>query len=181
MKNNYGNYVIQKALKITKGEIKKKLVDTILKNIEKLGEKKIIDKWKLILMQSDTEEIVPKNLIKASKFVNIMDNHQEYNYDNSTIINPTNSNQTNTNISNNPSSHSNQSNQNSSLFNKNRKYSTGINSLFNNLSINEGPQAIPNIGFNQPSYGPGPYQVQNNPTTPQAQLLNSNLYPSKPN
>lgn len=50
MKNNYGNYVVQKALKISTGSIKNKLIISILKNIEKIGDKKLIGKWKNIVI-----------------------------------------------------------------------------------------------------------------------------------
>lgn len=49
MKNNYGNYVVQKALKLSQGQMKAKLVNSIMKNIEKIGDKKLIMKWKSIL------------------------------------------------------------------------------------------------------------------------------------
>lgn len=49
MKNNYGNYVVQKALKLSKGNYKTKLINSILKNIQKIGDKKIILKWKTIV------------------------------------------------------------------------------------------------------------------------------------
>ena len=50
MKNNYGNYVVQKALKISTGSLKNKLIISILKNIEKIGDKKLIGKWKNIVI-----------------------------------------------------------------------------------------------------------------------------------
>ena len=49
MKSNYGNYVIQKAIKLAKGEFKKKLVYNAAKDINKLKEPKLIKKWKSIL------------------------------------------------------------------------------------------------------------------------------------
>ena len=49
MKNNYGNYVIQKALKISINEYKEKLVNEVEKNIFKLNDKKLILKWKSII------------------------------------------------------------------------------------------------------------------------------------
>lgn len=58
MKNNYGNYVVQKALKISSGTPKQKLIISILKNIEKIGDKKLIAKWKSIVINylpSDNE------------------------------------------------------------------------------------------------------------------------------
>lgn len=50
MKNNYGNYVVQKALRISTGIPKLKLIISILKNIEKIGEKKLIAKWRNIVI-----------------------------------------------------------------------------------------------------------------------------------
>ena len=58
MKNNFGNYVIQKALKLCNGEDKKKFVQFIGKNIYKLNDKKLITKWKRILMPHLVEEKV---------------------------------------------------------------------------------------------------------------------------
>ena len=49
MKSIYGNYVIQKALKLAKGDSKQKLVYNSAKNVNKLVEQKLIKKWKSIL------------------------------------------------------------------------------------------------------------------------------------
>ena len=49
MKDNYGNYVVQKALKISKGEIKVKLAMNVGKNISQLNDKKLIAKWKRLI------------------------------------------------------------------------------------------------------------------------------------
>ncbi len=49
MRSNYGNYVIQKAIKLTKGENKNKLVFNAAKEINKLNDSKLIIKWKSIL------------------------------------------------------------------------------------------------------------------------------------
>jgi len=49
MKSNYGNYVIQKAIKLAKGEYKQKLVFNAAKDINKLNDPKLIKKWKSIL------------------------------------------------------------------------------------------------------------------------------------
>lgn len=49
IKNIYGNYVIQKALKISKGEDKVKLIESAKRNVGKIGDKKLILKWKGIL------------------------------------------------------------------------------------------------------------------------------------
>lgn len=49
MKNHFGNYVVQKALKISEGVEKATLVEHILKDINKLNNKKLISRWKLIV------------------------------------------------------------------------------------------------------------------------------------
>ena len=49
MRSNYGNYVIQKALKLSKGENKKILVYNAAKDLYKLNDEKLIIKWKSIL------------------------------------------------------------------------------------------------------------------------------------
>ena len=49
MKSNYRNYVIQKAIKLAKGEYKNKIVYTAAKEINKLNDNKLIQKWKSIL------------------------------------------------------------------------------------------------------------------------------------
>jgi len=74
MKNNYGNYVIQKALKLTQNENRKKLVENVSKNVERLGEKKIIEKWKAILIpytasEFDATPFQKKNSVRTSKYV----------------------------------------------------------------------------------------------------------------
>ena len=50
MKSKFGNYVIQKAIKLAKNEYKKKLVFNAAMMINNLKEKKLITKWKSILM-----------------------------------------------------------------------------------------------------------------------------------
>ena len=49
MKSNYGNYVIQKAIKLSKGESKSKLIFNSAKYVNKLNDCKLIIKWKYIL------------------------------------------------------------------------------------------------------------------------------------
>jgi hypothetical protein len=50
MKNSFGNYVVQKALKLATGFLKVKLTNNIKKNMEKLTDKKLVAKWKSILL-----------------------------------------------------------------------------------------------------------------------------------
>ena len=49
MKNEYGNFVIQKALRLSQNQNRKRLVKLIEKNFEKIGDKKLILKWKTIV------------------------------------------------------------------------------------------------------------------------------------
>ena len=49
IQNKYGNYVIQKALKLASGKIQNIIISEINKNIKKLEDKKIINKWKAII------------------------------------------------------------------------------------------------------------------------------------
>ena len=77
MKSSFGNYVVQKALKVSNEENKNKLVETILNNIEKLNERKLIDKWKKIVSNSKGICLSPC---------------EEYNYNNNSInLSPNNS------------------------------------------------------------------------------------------
>jgi hypothetical protein len=54
MQNNYGNYVIQTALKVTTGTEREEIIIGLEKNLEKITNKKIISKWKHILVNSHT-------------------------------------------------------------------------------------------------------------------------------
>jgi len=49
MKNNFGNFVVQRALKMAKDKNLARLVQAINKNLDKIGEKKLIMKWKFII------------------------------------------------------------------------------------------------------------------------------------
>ena len=49
MKNSYGNYVIQKALKLSNGHFKVKFTNNIKKCLDKITDKKLINKWTNIL------------------------------------------------------------------------------------------------------------------------------------
>lgn len=52
MKNAYGNYVVQKALKLVNGNNKSLLISTLTKNLDKLSDKKLINKWRIIINNS---------------------------------------------------------------------------------------------------------------------------------
>ena len=47
--NNYGNYVVQKALKLSSKDDKTTLIKNIFKNMNKIKDKKLNAKWKSIL------------------------------------------------------------------------------------------------------------------------------------
>jgi len=108
MKNNYGNFVVQRAIKLVKGENKEKLMTCIMNNIERLGDKKIIDKWR---------SIVQKTNPPTSNYIN---NNNDTKMDNerSTQIN-----KNQTNIENNSNSNNNNNfiNPNNSGNSKNMK------------------------------------------------------------
>ncbi len=52
MKNNYGNYVVQSALKLSKRQSKDMFVNNMNFNIDKMQDKKLINKWKGIIDSS---------------------------------------------------------------------------------------------------------------------------------
>lgn len=54
MKNIYGNYVIQKALKLSSDKTKEKLIKNIMKNIHKIEDNKIMNKWNMIISSSSS-------------------------------------------------------------------------------------------------------------------------------
>ena len=68
MKSNYGNYVIQKAIKLAKGENKNKFVLNAAKDINKLNDNKLIQKWKSILFPHIKE--LDANQIQELKTLN---------------------------------------------------------------------------------------------------------------
>jgi len=55
MKHSYGNYVIQKAIKLSDGNNKKNYISLISKNINKLQDKKLIYKWFSIIDTANIE------------------------------------------------------------------------------------------------------------------------------
>ncbi len=52
MKNNFGNYVVQKALAIAQGDMKVEVGMAIQENIPHLSDKKLKSKWSQILDKS---------------------------------------------------------------------------------------------------------------------------------
>ena len=52
IKNSYGNFVLQKSFKLSNGRSRIKLINSIKKNIEKLNDQKLINKWKTLILSS---------------------------------------------------------------------------------------------------------------------------------
>ena len=73
IKNSFGNYVIQTALKFSKGNNKINLINYIENNINILGEKKLISKWKNIISSYLTDNDVKSNVNNIN--LNINDNN----------------------------------------------------------------------------------------------------------
>ena len=69
MRSNFGNYVIQKAIKLSKGESKNKLVFNAAKDVNKLNDNKLIIKWKSILSPHINElSSEQKNVLKEQNY-----------------------------------------------------------------------------------------------------------------
>jgi hypothetical protein len=84
MKNNFGNYVIQKALRLSQGNHKTMLISIIIKNIQKIGQKKLSYKWRTIIENTLKEMDYQHqgNLLYSSTREQILNNptmtNQEY-------------------------------------------------------------------------------------------------------
>ena len=126
MKSSFGNYVVQKALKVSNEENRNKLVETILNNIEKLNERKLIDKWKKIVSNSKGICLSPC---------------EDYNYNNNNSINLSPNNSFG-------SLNSNCSNRSFNIKNTNMNINNlNINNFNNNRLI------VPNIAFSKSQTG----------------------------
>lgn len=62
MKNPFGNYVVQKALRLSNGYYRNKLVGYIKKSIDKFTDKKLIAKWNNILSNFSTKNKAPPKI-----------------------------------------------------------------------------------------------------------------------
>jgi len=120
MKSSYGNYVMQKALKVSSGDNKSKLAEAILSNLDKLNDKKLIFKWKQI-----SSEATGKSLSFPCQ-----ENFGNYSHN----ISPNTSfNSANSNMSNNSrNSTKNNVNSNHTFFNNQIQYNLNNNMMFNN-------------------------------------------------
>jgi len=85
MKNNYGNYVVQKVLKIANLETRKKLIDLICKHFDKIGDKKLILKWKNIIQSNyELQQSTNKNQRHYNENL-ILNSNNSYNYNNNNL------------------------------------------------------------------------------------------------
>ena len=88
MKNPFGNYVVQKALKLSTGFHRGKLTGIIKKHLEKLRDKKLINKWKDILNNISGNTL---NLNHAKFNTLIKINNIQQNSHNTSMDSPNNS------------------------------------------------------------------------------------------
>ena len=77
MKNDYGNFVIQKALKLSQNHNRKRLVKLIQKNVDKIGDNKLIFKWKNIVTSFATN-VVSQNTSKPFGIISKRDTTSFY-------------------------------------------------------------------------------------------------------
>ncbi len=56
IRNSYGNYVVQKALKIATGDDRKNIISSINHHIPNIPDKKIRSKWEKIIEGADTDQ-----------------------------------------------------------------------------------------------------------------------------
>lgn len=61
MRNPYGNYVVQKALKLSAGDLRKRLIDCVLKGAEEIEDKKLSLKWRNIALGNADKETKEKS------------------------------------------------------------------------------------------------------------------------
>jgi len=69
IKSSYGNYVIQKALRVAKGEEREKFVNLIKKNLQRMNDKKVIRKWKNIINDITTADYSGKTSDDCETFL----------------------------------------------------------------------------------------------------------------
>jgi len=68
MKDNFGNFVMQKALKIASNINRNNLLDLMIKDLSKLGEYKLICKWQEIINSYTGETKSKKMYNRNSSF-----------------------------------------------------------------------------------------------------------------
>lgn len=94
MKNNYGNYVVQKALKLSTGMAKKNLINHIIRNLEKIGDRKLTMKWKTII-DTHMGSLVNENMFNQSAPLFNNNNNMSFNQPNNRWMNSNSSSNSN--------------------------------------------------------------------------------------
>lgn len=83
LKNNYGNYVVQKAMKLASGINRMKLISAVSKGIEKIGDRRLVLKWKSIIECSIVELSTLYPMPAITEFNNSNNSNTSVNYNNS--------------------------------------------------------------------------------------------------
>lgn len=130
MKSSYGNYVMQKALKVSKGDNKLRLTESIINNIDKLNDKKLFFKWKQIASEASGKNLnFPCMEILGNYSQNVSPNTS---FNSNQSNNSRNSNNNNLNSNNPTFSKKNQTNVNSNVI-----FNNAIHNNINNFNINK--------------------------------------------
>jgi len=84
IKSSYGNYVIQKALRVARGEERERFVHLIKKNMQKMNDKKVVRKWKNIINDvtnenSKTNEVDDTLMIPSSNISPSLEHAAKFN------------------------------------------------------------------------------------------------------
>ena len=148
MKNPYGNYVIQKALRLATGYHKGKLTGIIKKHLEKLHDKKLIGKWKKILSDLSGNNLTINHPYKTNNQMNLSTdsmNNSNNSLNSSPVNSPLNSGRSNKSnnsftssvLSNN--SFNPQNNSSNNMMNVNHMNLNNFNLYANNLNYNNSP------------------------------------------
>jgi len=85
MVNSYGNYVVQKALKLSSKNDKIVLINNIYKNMQKIKDKKLIQKWKTIIesnLEGTLDDYDTMNSIKNLSISGNLCSNNSYTYGN---------------------------------------------------------------------------------------------------
>ena len=153
IKNSYGNFVLQKAFKLSNGRSRIKLINSIKKNIEKLNDQKLINKWKTLILSSSYLSLENSSqFFTQTHLSSSPTSARKNNMNNNIKINPNNS----FNLD------SNNQNINNILNNTNNNFHSSTNSpmMRPQLSLNNSPFLSP--------------MIQNSPIISSMRLMNIN-------
>jgi hypothetical protein len=91
IRNNYGNYVIQKALQVSPPMSRFKLVNNIMQNLFRITDKKLMLKWKLIV-DSNIQMLIKQNFISNNGILLVNENLNQNSFPQNNFPNNYNSN-----------------------------------------------------------------------------------------